>query len=468
MDANGDTGVHAEGPQGPTGATGATGATGPQGPTGPAGADGLTTQIEVNGTTYTQSSGKITLPDYPTVPSNYVTTDTNQTITGRKEFRANYNYFGNVFTGNGIMLGGEDIRVWTGGSEVSMLTFPRNKSGTLACLNDIPTVSGTNDGTNWTTITIGSDTYDIPATASVDWSDITNKPTFATVATSGSYNDLTDKPTIPAAVSGTNDGTNWTSLTIGSDTYNIPSGGGGGSGTDIIYINDTATSGTLSAADLAKVVDHPSDCVFVKYGMNAQYQQSYRLSEIEWTDETQTTVYRYTYEIIQNSNSNTVRDRKITVTASTGAWSRGETSISVPTSKYFIQTLRFNFSGIGSDSNMSGTVAATYPVNYASGGVSANSSLTSGNINALAASLQKQFPSGSTGGTTLTRYSPASGYVYDGNYQYQVIGIAGYRASSSSCVFYIVVALNNIISAVELPSSAIGSGTASFVYVMGS
>lgn len=75
----------------------------------------------------------------------------------------------------------------------------------------------------------------------------------ATVATSGDYTDLTNKPTIPAAqiqsdwsqsdnsavdyiknkpnipdaVSGTNDGTNWTTLTIGSDTYDIPQGGGG-------------------------------------------------------------------------------------------------------------------------------------------------------------------------------------------------------------------------------------------------
>ena len=31
----------------------------------------------------------------------------------------------------------------------------------------------------------------------VTWNDVSNKPTFATVATSGSYNDLTDKPTIP-------------------------------------------------------------------------------------------------------------------------------------------------------------------------------------------------------------------------------------------------------------------------------
>ena len=63
----GDTGP--QGPQGlkgDTGATGATGpkgATGPQGPQGPKGADGLTTSVTVNGTTYTQSSGNITLPN---------------------------------------------------------------------------------------------------------------------------------------------------------------------------------------------------------------------------------------------------------------------------------------------------------------------------------------------------------------------------------------------------------------------
>lgn len=33
----------------------------------------------------------------------------------------------------------------------------------------------------------------------VDWDDVENKPNFATVATSGSYNDLTDKPVIPEA-----------------------------------------------------------------------------------------------------------------------------------------------------------------------------------------------------------------------------------------------------------------------------
>ena len=42
-------------------------------------------------------------------------------------------------------------------------------------------------------VTIGSDKDKIT------WKDILNKPDFATVATSGSYNDLSDKPDIPSA-----------------------------------------------------------------------------------------------------------------------------------------------------------------------------------------------------------------------------------------------------------------------------
>ena len=39
---------------------------------------------------------------------------------------------------------------------------------------------------------------DILDELSVSWNDIQNKPSFATVATSGSYNDLSNKPTIPS------------------------------------------------------------------------------------------------------------------------------------------------------------------------------------------------------------------------------------------------------------------------------
>ena len=57
-----------QGPKGDTGEQGPQGLQGPKGDAGergPAGQDGLTTQVRVNGTTYTQVNGLITLPDYP-------------------------------------------------------------------------------------------------------------------------------------------------------------------------------------------------------------------------------------------------------------------------------------------------------------------------------------------------------------------------------------------------------------------
>ena len=64
----GDTGATgAQGPQGLKGEKGDTGATGPKGEKG---SDGLTTAVKVNGQTYTHSNGLITLPNYPTVPTN--------------------------------------------------------------------------------------------------------------------------------------------------------------------------------------------------------------------------------------------------------------------------------------------------------------------------------------------------------------------------------------------------------------
>lgn len=64
--AKGDKGDKGEkgdtGDQGPQGEQGIQGEIGPRGPKGD---DGLTTQVRVNGTTYTQVDGLITLPDYP-------------------------------------------------------------------------------------------------------------------------------------------------------------------------------------------------------------------------------------------------------------------------------------------------------------------------------------------------------------------------------------------------------------------
>lgn len=79
-------------------------------------------------------------------------------------------------------------------------------------------------------------------------------------ALDGDYTHLTNTPTIPAAVSGTNDGTNWTGLTIGSDTYAIPAGGSGSSYTftdgltesNGIVTNDLYTNADVTIAGIGQ------------------------------------------------------------------------------------------------------------------------------------------------------------------------------------------------------------------------
>ena len=115
------------------------------------------------------------------------------------------------------------------------LTFP-NKAGTIALTSDLPTVNnatltiqknGTtvktftaNASSNVTAnITVPTKTSDLTNDSgfldSVAWGDVTGKPTFATVATSGSYNDLSNKPTIPAAQVQSN----WTQTTTTAVDY---------------------------------------------------------------------------------------------------------------------------------------------------------------------------------------------------------------------------------------------------------
>lgn len=62
--------------QGPPGPQGIQGEVGPTGPKGDTGEPGLTTKVTVNGTTYTQSDGNISLPDYAKIG----TTATNQVL----------------------------------------------------------------------------------------------------------------------------------------------------------------------------------------------------------------------------------------------------------------------------------------------------------------------------------------------------------------------------------------------------
>ena len=129
--------------KGDKGDKGERGEKGEQGLQGIKGTDGLTTQIKVNGTTYTQSNGLITLPDYPTLSGS----------------------------GSGL----------TTTQEQQIVTAYNHSQSTHAPINAEQNVQS-----NWTETNTSSDAY------------IKNKPTLSTVATSGSYNDLSNKPTIPS------------------------------------------------------------------------------------------------------------------------------------------------------------------------------------------------------------------------------------------------------------------------------
>lgn len=81
--------------------------------------------------------------------------------------------------------------VWTNTKNyISAQLLGKSNTGhthTKSEITDFPTIpTKTSDLTN-----------DSGFITDVSWNDVSNKPTFSTVATSGSYNDLTDKPTIP-------------------------------------------------------------------------------------------------------------------------------------------------------------------------------------------------------------------------------------------------------------------------------
>ena len=81
--------------------------------------------------------------------------------------------------------------VATSGSYSDLSGTPTIGNGTVTIMQGGESKgSFTMNQTGDTTITLGQ------GVASVSWEDVTGKPTFSTVATSGSYDDLSDKPTI--------------------------------------------------------------------------------------------------------------------------------------------------------------------------------------------------------------------------------------------------------------------------------
>lgn len=107
-----------------------------------------------------------------------------------------------------------------------------NSNKMYFCVKD-PKATGATFATCFTEYTAGSAT-------SVPWSGVTDKPTFATVATSGKYDDLSGKPTIPSVGNGTIT-INQAGKKIGSFTVNQ-------SGNTTIDLTDSDTTYTSKSA----------------------------------------------------------------------------------------------------------------------------------------------------------------------------------------------------------------------------
>lgn len=94
-------------------------------------------------------------------------------------------------TGNGSSVNGLYHRIGSDDYEI----LDTNNFGSITFTG---AATGTFNGTNDLTINIPTGGGGVAD--SVAWENVTNKPTFATVATSGDYNDLSNLPTIPSLV----------------------------------------------------------------------------------------------------------------------------------------------------------------------------------------------------------------------------------------------------------------------------
>ena len=260
--------------QGPKGDPGSNGATGPEGPQGEDGngiasiaktgtvglVDTYTITMDDGSTyTFTVTNGKdgtstIEAGYGITITGNEISVD-NTVIASKSELnqfiKNNDTSYSAVFRGKGVWVKAEGAYTATsygdGGIARSLPNQPGytytlpDKSGTFAMTSDI--ITSYNDLTDKPTIPVvpsvlsafTNDVGYITSSAlsgyatetwvgqqgfltSVSWNDILNKPTFATVATSGSYNDLSDKPVIPDT---TNFVTTNTAQTVtGEKTFN--------------------------------------------------------------------------------------------------------------------------------------------------------------------------------------------------------------------------------------------------------
>lgn len=118
----------------------------------------------------------------------------------------------------------------------------------------------------------------------VDWSDVQNKPSFASVATSGSYNDLADRPVLPApyddsALSGRvsvleNAEDKDTLTTVESTSIGIKVVDDGENGNHVYKITGTSVSKHFDASGLSiKFTNGNSDNIILSGGNNVLFSE---------------------------------------------------------------------------------------------------------------------------------------------------------------------------------------------------
>lgn len=139
-------------------------------------------KVKVGDTEYSASNGVISLPAYPIVPTNYVTTDTTQTISGQKTFSASRMYINGEthFTSGGNPTDyayGQAVGIFGKNMMVNTLFVPTFKYRTAAMYNESKSATTWNlpnldSGETYTLAT----TNDIPSIS--DWAKASTKPSY--------------------------------------------------------------------------------------------------------------------------------------------------------------------------------------------------------------------------------------------------------------------------------------------------
>lgn len=187
------------------------------------GADGTSTYVEADDLATVATSGSYTdLLDKPTIGNATLTIQKNGTDV-------------QTFTANATSNKTANITVPTKTSDLTNDSdFVSNTDYATTTTGGVVKVGGGLEITNGVLSATGGGTAD-----AVEWDNVLNKPSFSTVATSGSYNDLSDKPTIPTVNNAT--------LTIQRNSTNVGTFTANASSNKTINITVPTTAADVSA-----------------------------------------------------------------------------------------------------------------------------------------------------------------------------------------------------------------------------